>query len=170
MQEEEDAQLLYGDGTGMNLDGLIPQAAAYNRAQPGDGPNATVRRAITQVQLARGTPTGLIVNPVAFELLELETDEQGQYLVTYNVTADGRTTSWRVPVVATDAMQENQFLIGDFVRAARLHDRQQATVMVSLEHADFFTRNLVAILAEERIGLTVPRPQLLVQGSFGAEE
>jgi hypothetical protein len=86
-----------------------------------DGPNATVRRAITQVQLARGTPTGLVVNPVALEPLELETDEQGRYLVTYSVTADGRTTSWRVPVVATDAMQESQFLIGDFVRAARLH-------------------------------------------------
>lgn len=169
VREEEDSQLLYGDGTNMNLHGLIPQATAYNRAQPGDGPNATVRRAITQIQLARGTPTGLIVNPVAFELLELETDEQGQYLVTYNVTPDGRTTSWRVPVVATDAMQETQFLIGDFVRAARLHDRQQATIMVSLDHADFFTRNLVAILAEERIGLTVPRPQLLVQGSFTSE-
>jgi HK97 family phage major capsid protein len=169
VQEEEDAQLLYGDGTAMNLHGLIPQAAAYSRGVTGDGPNATIRRAITQVQLARGTPTGLIVNPVAFELLELETDEQGRYLVTYNVTQDGRTTSWRVPVVATDAMQENQFLIGDFVRAARLYDRQQATVMVSLDHADFFTRNLVAVLAEERITLTVPRPQLLVQGSFTPE-
>lgn len=166
VREEEDRQLLYGSGVGMNLNGLMTQAAPYTRTVVDDGPNATIRRAITQVQLARGTPTGIVVNPVAFEALELETDNQGQYLVTYNVGPDGRTTSWRVAVVPTDAMAEDEFLVGDFVRAARLYDRQAATVLVSLEHQDFFVRNLVAILAEERLTLTVPRPQLLVKGEF----
>ena len=74
--------------------------------------------------------------------------------------------TWRVPVVVTDALAANEFLVGDFARAARLYDRQQATVEIATQHADFFTRNLVAILAEERVALTVPRLDMLVRGTF----
>ena len=37
---------------------------------------------------------------------------------------------------------------------------------IATQHADFLTRNLVAILAEERVALTVPRPDMLVRGAF----
>jgi hypothetical protein len=40
-------------------------------------------------------------------------------------------------------------------------------VAISMEHADFWVRNLVAILAELRIALTIPRPELLIKGAFG---
>lgn len=163
----EDMQLLKGDGTGSNLLGLMPLASAYNRAQPGDTPNDTLRRAITQIQLARGVASGIVINPEGLERLELEKDSQGRYLFTYSVAnANGSTSVWRVPTVVTDAMGPDEFMVGDFVRAARLYDRQQATVEVATEHADFFTRNLIAVLAEERVALTVPRPDLLVFGAF----
>jgi hypothetical protein len=35
------------------------------------------------------------------------------------------------------------------------------TAEVSTEHADFFTRNLVAVLAEERLGLAIKNPAAL---------
>ena len=53
-----------------------------------------------------------------------------------------------------------------FSRAAKLYDRWEATVEVATEHADFFIRNLVAILAEERVALTINRPDLLIIGTF----
>ncbi|MDX0773563.1 hypothetical protein GOD44_03700 [Sinorhizobium medicae] len=40
-------------------------------------------------------------------------------------------------------------------------------VDVSTEHSDFFVRNLVAILAEARIGLAVKQPLALTYGDFG---
>lgn len=163
----EDAQLLSGNGTGANMLGLMATATAYNRAVAGDKPNDTLRRAITQVQLARGVASGIIVSPQALELLELEKDADGNYVSTFGATADnGRAMTWRVPVVVTDAMAADGFLVGDFIRAARLYDRQQATVEIATQHADFFTRNLLAILAEERVALTIPRPDLLVTGQF----
>lgn len=163
----EDMQLLKGDGTGSNVLGLMTVAGAYSRAQPGDTPSDTLRRAITQVQLARGNATGIVINPEGLERLELEKDNQGRHLFAYSVTdSNGGTTVWRVPTVVTDAMGPDEFMVGDFVRAARLYDRQQATVEVATEHADFFTRNMIAILAEERVALTVPRPDLLIIGSF----
>jgi HK97 family phage major capsid protein len=57
------------------------------------------------------------------------------------------------------------FLVGDFAQVA-VRDREQARVEVSREHSDFFTRNLVAILAEERIALTVFKPTAFVKGTF----
>ena len=164
---EEDAQLLLGDGTGSNLWGLHTQAAAYNRGVAGESAIDQLRRAITQVQLARGVATGIVLNPAGLEKVELTKDADGNYVLAIPVTSDqNRATVWRVPVVVTDALSANQWLVGDFQRSARLYDRQQATVEISTEHADFFTRNLVAILAEERVALAVMRPGLLVKGTF----
>lgn len=171
---KEDQQLLKGDGIGANLEGLWTVASAFNRGTgtagvvgASDTPPDTLRRAITQLQLARGTPTGIVLNPVGLELLELEKDAENRYLLSLDVKdQNGRTVVWRVPTVVTDAIGADEWMVGDFVRAARLYDRQQATVEVATEHADFFVRNLVAILGEERVALTIPRPDLLIIGTF----
>lgn len=170
----EDAQLLKGDGTGANILGLWTTATAYNRGTgtagavgSGDAPLDTMRRAITQLQIARGTPTGIVISPIGLEKLELSKDSNGNYLLDLDVRdQNGRATVWRVPAVVTDAIGADEFMLGDFARAARLYDRQQATVEVATQHADFFTRNLVAILAEERIALTINRPTMLIIGTF----
>jgi HK97 family phage major capsid protein len=73
---------------------------------------------------------------------------------------------WRVPVVSSNSMTEGQFLMGDFAAAARIRDRQTATVEVSLDHSDYRTRNLALVLIEERIGLEIPRPIGLVYGAM----
>jgi hypothetical protein len=50
--------------------------------------------------------------------------------------------------------------------AAGIWDRDDATVEVSREHADFFIKNMVAVLCEERLALTVFRSDALVGGGF----
>ena len=50
--------------------------------------------------------------------------------------------------------------------AMLLWDREDANVEISREHADFFTRNLAAILCEERLAVTVRRPEAFVYGQF----
>jgi Phage capsid family. len=66
----------------------------------------------------------------------------------------------------TKSIPRGQFLVGNFQMAAAIWDRQSATVEISREHSDFFTRNLVAILTEERLALTVFRSDALVLGGF----
>lgn len=61
---------------------------------------------------------------------------------------------------AIECLKIDKFLVGNFQRAATLYDRWTPRVEVSTEHADFFTRNLVAILAEERIALASRTPLL----------
>ncbi len=48
-----------------------------------------------------------------------------------------------------------------------LYDRHRTRIEISTEHDDFFTRNLVAICGEERIGMAAKRPEALIYGDFG---
>ena len=54
-----------------------------------------------------------------------------------------------------------------FRRAATLYDRWSPSVEIGTEHADFFTRNLVAILAEQRLALAQKNAAGVTYGDFG---
>ena len=58
------------------------------------------------------------------------------------------------------------FLVGAFGTGAQLYDRQAASVRVSEQHSDFFVRNAVVVLVEERMALAVKRPESFVVGTF----
>jgi HK97 family phage major capsid protein len=76
--------------------------------------------------------------------------------------------AWRQPVVETPAITQGTFLTGAFGLGAQIYDREQATVRVSEHHEDFFVRNAIVVLVEERLALAVKRPESFVKGSFGA--
>jgi HK97 family phage major capsid protein len=65
---------------------------------------------------------------------------------------------WRVPVLPTPSLPQNECLVGAFGLAARFHDRLEVEVVISTEHSDFFTKNMVAIRAENRVALTCRVP------------
>ena len=156
-----------GSGLTGNLTGLLTEATAFNRHVGGDTWADTIRRAITQVQLARGVASGVVIHPTALEHIELQKDGQDRYVMELEVTDNnGRTVLWRLPTVATDAIGATSFLVADFARACRLYDRQQTTVQIGFVNDDL-VKNLLTFLAERRLALTVPRPDLLIRGVFG---
>jgi HK97 family phage major capsid protein len=69
----------------------------------------------------------------------------------------GTLTLWGVPVITTPLIAAGTALVGDFKQAI-LWAREGVTVTASTEHADFFIKNLVAVLAEGRWAFGVPRP------------
>jgi HK97 family phage major capsid protein len=73
-----------------------------------------------------------------------------------------------VPVVQSTGLTEGAFLVGAFGLGAQLWDREQANIRVSEHHADYFARNMLAILAEERLAITTYRPESFVKGVFTA--
>ena len=75
-------------------------------------------------------------------------------------------TLWARPVVATKAIDAGDFLVGAFRMGAQLWDREDAVVTVSTEDRDNFVKNMVTILGEERLALTVYRPEAFVKGPF----
>lgn len=166
--KEEDL-LLYGDGVQQNLLGLVPQATDYNTALnvSGDTMLDVIRHAILQVRLAHYPASGVVVSPVDWHYMELTKDNENRYIM---ASPTGRLPPavWGLPVVDADAMNRGEFLVGAFNIAATILDRMLATILVSTEDQDNFVKNLVTILAEERLALAVTRPASFVHGAFPA--
>jgi HK97 family phage major capsid protein len=68
-----------------------------------------------------------------------------------------------MPVVASPAMTEGTALVGAFGLGAKVYDRQQSNIRIAEQHGDLFIRNAVVVLAEERVGLTVSRPESFIK-------
>ena len=167
---KEEQQLLNGDGTGQNLLGIVPQAAAY--AAPG-GITTTLPTAIDQMRfamlqaaLAEYPASGHIMNPIDWARIETTKDAEGRYIIG-NPQGAVTPSLWRLPVVETQAMAQDKFLTGAFQLGAQVFDRWQARVEIATENEDDFVKNLVTMLCEERLALAVYRPEAFIYGDFG---
>lgn len=165
---KEEAQLLNGDGTGQNLHGIVPQASAYAAPFAPDGETAidTLRLAMLQAALAEYPATGHVLHPIDWAAIELTKDTLGRYIVG-NPQGTLAPTLWNLPVVATQAMAQGDFLTGAFRLGAQVFDRWDARVEVGFENDDF-TKNLVTVLGEERLALAVYRPEAFIYGELPA--
>ena len=168
LQLEEDRQILSGSGADEELLGVLNTGGIQTYTQLASEQKAdTLRRAATKVMLAYYEPTGYVIHPYDWEDVELQKgDGDGQYMLVTNVAIGAQAQVWRQPVVETPAIAEGTFLTGAFGLGAQLYDRQQANVRIAEQHADFFVRNAMAILAEERLALAVKRPESFVKGTF----
>jgi HK97 family phage major capsid protein len=165
----EEAQILYGSGVGDNIAGIMtnPNIQNHGGIVGADTRIDHIRRAYTRSLLAGYPATGIILHPSDWEDIELAKGTDGHY-IWVNVVSGGEARLWRVPVVQSTGMHEGEFLTGAFGLGAQIWDREQANVRISEHHADYFTKNMLAILAEERIALTVYRPESFVKGVFTA--
>lgn len=163
----EEQQLLNGDGTGQNLNGIIPQATAYSAPITITGGTEidAVRLAMLQAEIALFPSTGIVMNPADWGRIELEKDSTGRYIIG-NPQGTIAPTLWGLPVVTTPAIAVDKFLTGAFRLGAQVFDRWDARVEVGYVNDDFI-KNLVTILAEERLALAVYRPQSFIYGDFG---
>lgn len=170
---EEEKQLLNGDGTGQNLLGIVPQATAYApsftptaAATPEGGAIDSLRLAMLQAVLAEYPATGHVLNPIDWARIETAKDGEGRYLIG-NPQGTIEARLWGLPVVQTQAMAPDKFLTGAFKLGAQIFDRWRARVELATENEDDFVKNLVTILAEERLALAVYRPEAFIYGDFG---
>lgn len=163
----EEAQLLNGDGTGQNLNGIIPQATAYTAPITLTSPTSIdmMRLAMLQAALAEYPATGHVMHPSDWAWIETLKDGEGRYLIG-NPQGTITPTLWGLPVVQTQAIAVDKFLTGAFRLGAQLFDRWDARVELGFVNDDFI-KNLVTILAEERLALAVYRPEAFIYGDFG---
>ena len=159
--EELEDQLLNGDGIGENFTGLANTANVLVQAWDTDL-ITTARKAITNLLVnGKQVPTAWLLNPQDWETIDLLQDLQGRYYWGGPQTP-GQRTMWGVPVVQNFFVPQGTGYLGNW-RKMVLWDREQATISVSDSHADFFIRNMVAILAELRAAMGVIRPTGFVE-------
>lgn len=160
LEEELEDQIINGDGSGETFKGLLDTSGVQAQAFDTDV-LVTARKARTKVKtVGRAVPTGYVLNPVDNETVDLSRDLNGNFYFG-GPAAMGVTTLWGLPRVESEAVPEGTGIVGDWRRAV-LWDREQATIQASDSHADFFIRNLIALLAELRAAFGVLRPAAFV--------
>lgn len=163
----EEAQLLKGSGVGNNLNGIYTQATAYSApiVLTGNTRIDVLRLALLQAELAEYPSDGIVLHPTDWAAIELLKDGEGRYLIG-NPQGTLSPSLWNRPVVSTQAMTFDTFLVGAFRMGAQVFDRKQASITVATENEDDFVSNLVTILIEERLALAVYRPEAFVRGDM----
>ncbi len=163
----EEAQLLYGSGTGANLQGLMTVAQLY--AAPtgvtvvGEQRIDRLRLALLQAELAEFPSDGIVLNPIDWAAIELTKDGEGRYII--GQPQDGTTPRlWNRPVVSTQAMTQDDFLVGAFKLGAQIYDRMEIEVLISTENDKDFENNMATIRAEERLAFAIYREEAFVTG------
>jgi HK97 family phage major capsid protein len=160
LAEEEEDQLLNGSGTSPNLRGLYNVVGINTVGSAGTDIDAVVD-AISAIRTDMREPTGLVIHPDDWFSTGFLTakDTAGNYLIgDPTAPIDQQQALWGLRVVVTPAATANTALVGDF-RQAIVADRMQSAIYVTDSHNDWFARNLLAVLAEERLAFGCLDPE-----------
>ena len=160
LAEELEDQIANGDATGENFDGITHVTGTQAQAWDTDI-LTTARKARTKVRtVGRSIPTAYAMSPSTWEQIDLLQDNEARYFFG-GPQQLGTPRLWGLPVVESEAIADGVIIVADW-RKAVLWDREQANISVSNQHADFFIRNMVAILAEMRAAFGVIQPNAFV--------
>jgi HK97 family phage major capsid protein len=174
---QEDSQILNGNNSAPNLQGINPIAAAYsNPVIPGATPSSinyydVLHQAVTQARILYYTPNYIIINPNDYNALVLSRDSYGRYQFPQMISgAPGTFFINGAQVIANTTQTQGYFTVGDFQLGATLAYRDEVNVTFSNQHVDNFVKGFITVLVEERIANVVYRPHAFVYGNFNQAE
>lgn len=170
LKVKEDYQLLYGDGTGVELSGITTNATAYsdNLADADISRIDVLVDAARQVRDDEYKATAMLIHPTDATLIKLTKDDNGNYIHPWIFMPNGQITLDGIPVVVTTAITAGDFLVGDFKLGAQVFDRRQASLEMSYENEDNFVKGMVTVRISERLTLCVYRAKAFIYGTFTA--
>jgi HK97 family phage major capsid protein len=145
------AAILVGDGVAPEWFGLNNLASITAQAYA-TSPLATIKAAVLAVEGAGYDVNGIVMNPADWAAIDASTPHVVTDPLTNRAKQIGGT-----PVVTLASQPVGFAMVGDF-KQAYLLDREQTTITATDSHADFFIKNLVAILGEARAAFFVAAP------------
>ena len=175
-----DSQLLSGDGTAPNIEGILDagktnvDAIAYGSYSGELKQLGALYQAITNIRTGGFVePDAIVMHPNDwYQVVTSISDFAGTSSAGYAaknplfVVGGGfgdapQPRIWGIPVVPSTAIAENTVLVGRFGggEAAHVVMRQGIDLAVSDSHSDFFLKGKLAIRATMRVGLAVYRQE-----------
>lgn len=169
LAQRVDRQILLGNGTTPNLSGLT-DAGNFTAFTAGTGATLveSINKAKYQLWAVGHAPDTVVVNPADWGAMEVmrEGAGTGAYLYGAPGTA-GSMSPFGVTVVLSNHMPAGFFLVGNLRNSTALYQREGAVIEMGFVNDDF-TKNLITIRAEERLGLGVDIPSAILYGDFSA--
>lgn len=169
LQLKIDRQLVNGTGASGQLSGLLNTGnyTDYSSAITIPTGSTLIDFALlikTKLEELAYAPRYLVLNPSDWAALALLKDAQKRYILggPAGVTAK---TLWGVPVVTTSAIPQGKYLMSDFGLGATIYDRQDMAIELA-RSGDDFTKNLLTLRVERRLGLVVEDARAIAGGDF----
>ena len=166
----EDNEILNGDGSTPNLDGLFTDGTAFAEGNFADAVESAneydvLIAALNQLQLANYKANVILMNPTDLHKIVLLKSTANEYLK--NQIYQGLQPSIAgVPIVTNTAVTAGKFLTMDSNRATQFWIRQNLAVEFSKEDSTNFRDGFVTVRATERVALTNYETSGIVQGTF----
>jgi HK97 family phage major capsid protein len=171
VKAREELQLLRGDGSGQNIQGVYNRTGVQTVTGYQSSTIDSILKAITEIQKdAFVEPTAMVIHPNDWFDVRTSKDTTGNYLLGPATLDPNAARPWGLQVRVTTNALENTALVGAF-NQAQVYRRSGIAIAISTENEDYFTKNKVAVRAEERLALAVYRPsafckvEAVVQGS-----
>lgn len=176
----EDNQVLNGNGTPPQLEGILQVATPYDE---GNGYTRLVQRMIDAAgQLEEGTggltegffADGYILKPRDWALIANTVSNGPEQVFTLPglgivSMSNGILYLNGVPVYKMNGMPNDpsrQFLVGDWTMGAQLLIREDPTVEFSYENEDNFVQNKITVRVEGRVALPIYYSEAFVKGGI----
>lgn len=161
LQLAEEVHLLTGDGSS-DIDGFLHISGVQTQAKSTDPTPTAIYKAMNVIRSGGSTPgyaepDGVVMHPNDWVDIATLQDGVGRYVWgdPYNA---GVERIWGKPVIITPAETENTALVGDFGLYAHISRRVGANIRVYDQYSDYPKKNLLLMVAEERLSLEIYRP------------
>lgn len=166
----EDNEILNGDGSSPNLDGLFTDGTAFaagDFALAIESANEfdVLTVALNQLALSNYQADTILLNPTDLHKMILLKSTANEYLRN-QIFSGLQPTINGIPVTVNTAVTSGKFLVGNLRQASQLWIRENLAVEFSREDSDNFQKNFVTVRAMERVALTNYLPNAIVQGTF----
>jgi hypothetical protein len=166
--DEENLQLLTGDGSGTDMIGFynVEGVLSYNAA--GDtAPDTTldsIEKAIQQMRSgsALAEPDLAIFSPEDWSTIRRIKDAYNRFMLAPDPSTDEVNTLWGIPVLVTTQNPVGRGLLIDTRKFGQVAIRSPLGMFLGYSQDDF-QRNLIRYNAEERLVLTVTRPAAVLE-------
>jgi HK97 family phage major capsid protein len=167
LADNVETQVVAGNGTSPNLMGLVNQSGIQTHVIGAALDLDEVLAMIVKVrEVARRQATFIGLHPNDFWTADLaqKKDGQNRYMLLDPTRSVDVVALWGLMTKVSDAFTAGSPVVGDG-RYGAIWDREQASVTATDSHSDFFVRNLIAVLGEQRLGFGLFDPQAFVKGT-----
>ena len=169
----EDTEILNGDGSSPNLDGLFTDGTAFTTSSGGlfyqsvESANEydVVVVALNQLSLLNYQADTILLNPTDLHKIVLLKSNDNEYL-RQQIYTGIQPTILGIPVTVNTAVPNGKFLVMDSRAATQYWIRENLGIEFSREDGTNFQSNFVTVRAQLRAGLTNYAPNAIVQGTF----
>jgi len=168
----EDTQILTGDGSSPNIDGIATAGnhtawvdTGFSDAISGANEYDALVVALNQLQLNNYTADTILVNPTDLHRIALLKSSQNEYL-RQQLYSGLQPQILGVNIVANSAVASDKFYVANFQQASQFWIRENLAVEFAREDSTNFRDGFVTVRVQERVCQTIYLPSAIIYGDF----